>query len=243
MIRRHPRSLAALLTGALLAGWIGFFVGVPGSAAADEDDGSVKMKVEVLGTVASPTPRPSPSSQPSGSMSPTSPAPGPSGSGSGTPVSGDPLRGLFHVSGLTVVHRPSINPFGGELVVSFTVRNLSGRTVDATAQFWANHIFGGAIGDPVTVPIAKLKPGETRLIAGTLAGPGQWGFLSVHGTFTPPERMGAITLTPVTRDGIALFLPWLVLTIGGLGGGFGYYRWHRYGQVWGAGRAALGVTG
>lgn len=127
------------------------------------------------------------------------------------------LGGVLHVGGLLSSYQPSLNPFGGDLELAFTVRNVSKSTVEATADFWMEGPFGNRISSADGVRVAELKPGETRTVSASLPGVGQWTVLSAHATFTPPTVVDETELSPLTRDSTAFALPWFFVLLTTLG--------------------------
>jgi hypothetical protein len=123
------------------------------------------------------------------------------------------LGGVLNVGGLSSASIPSLNPFAGELQMWFTVRNVSRSTVQATAQFWMEGIFGNRISGVDGVLIADLKPGEVRTVSAELPGVGQWTVITAHATFNPPETVDGAELSPLTRDTTVFSLPWLMVLI------------------------------
>lgn len=157
-----------------------------------------------------------PASSPASSSSP----PASPGAGSGGPTAtsdAEALQGLIYVSGLTTSYDPDLNPLGGSVRVSLTVRNLSTVPVDASALFWLTEPFGGTIGAPVTVPVTRLKAGETRTVSADLAHVGLWPLVHAHATFTPPALIGDTALSPVSRETAVVVPAWtaVVLLVGG----------------------------
>lgn len=116
------------------------------------------------------------------------------------------LQGLMYVSGLTTSYAPDLNPLEGQVRVSLTVRNLSTVPVDGSALFWLTQPFGGTIGDPMTVPVRRLKAGETRTVSANLTHVGLWPLVRAHATFTPPALIGDTPLNAVSRE-VAVIVP------------------------------------
>ncbi|MCI2956331.1 hypothetical protein MN032_01395 [Agromyces atrinae] len=159
--------------------------------------------------------------------SPAQPAPaGPprsTGSGSSAPATVAPvavpvvaaadefdLGGVLYIGGLSSAFSPSINPGGGEMQLWFTVRNVSASTFDASADFTLDGPFANRIGEVDGVEILELKPGETRTVSASIAGVGQWAFLTAHATLEPPANVDGEELTPVTRDASIFAPPWFI---------------------------------
>ncbi|PVW04384.1 hypothetical protein DEA06_10290 [Microbacterium sp. Gd 4-13] len=204
------------------------------SSSPAPSEGGVDMSATIVGPATSPC-----DAKPSGTVSGGS-GPAPVGTstrqnGPGTGAGVDPagvvtdgelpsltldevdLGGMLSIGGLSTSYRPSFNPFGGDLELSFTVRNTSQSTVDATADFWMEGPFGLRISSADDVAVAALKPGETRTVSASLPGVGQWTVLTAHTTFTPPEMVDDVQLTPLTRDATVFALPWFVVLLVALG--------------------------
>ncbi|MDR6691622.1 hypothetical protein J2X55_002545 [Microbacterium sp. 1154] len=134
--------------------------------------------------------------------------------GQTTPANEVSAGGGLFVSGLNGDGMPAINPADGTVDMWFTVRNASTKPVDAAADFWMEGtVFSNRLDSRDDVPIAALQPGETRTVAATLSGAGQWTLVSAHVTFTPPETDDAASSTSVTRDALVLVFPWLLVLV------------------------------
>ena len=201
-------------------------------------EGGVDMSATILGPDTSPCDQTSPSGSTGGSSTSSGGSSGPtrsSGTASGGASTSKPtdvetqteppaigpaevdLGGVLHVGGLSSSFRPSLNPLAGELELSFTVRNVSGSTIEADADFWMEGPFGNRISSVDDVAIAGLKPGESRTVSAELPGVGQWGILTAHATFTPPDVVEDTELSPLTRDATVFTLPWFVVLLIALG--------------------------
>ncbi|WP_022877795.1 hypothetical protein [Microbacterium sp. B19] len=157
-------------------------------------------------------------SRPGGSGSGGAGAGAVSGGGSTTPQTTPTgevsVAGMLYVGGLNGNTFPSLNPTDGTVDLWFTVRNASTSVVDASAQFWIDGaVFSNRLDTASEVPIAGLQPGETRVVSASLHGAGQWTLVSGHVTLTPPDTVDGTALTPVTRDGLFLVFPWLLLSL------------------------------
>jgi len=209
------RSLVSLLVvGALCV----LAVSVLPRASADGID--ITVNVEVLGPSDSTTPSATststgtgqPTSGTSATASGTSSSTGtggPTSSASTVPGGGETsIGGVLYISGLTMTYTPSINPFDGRVDMRFTVRNAYKKAVSGKAKFWVTAWFGNTVGHQVEVTANGIQPGETRAITATIHGVGQWGILTGHATFVPPQYLDSVTLTAVTRTGTIVYVPW-----------------------------------
>ncbi len=119
----------------------------------------------------------------------------------------------MHVGGLLSDVRISPNPFGGSALLSFTVRNVSKSTFDATADFWMEGPFGNRVAQVDAVTVSQLKAGESRVVSAELPGVGQWAVLTAHATFRPPAEVEGTQLSPLTRDVTVFVLPWMIVSV------------------------------
>lgn len=121
---------------------------------------------------------------------------------------------MLYVGGLNGNTFPDFNPADGTVDLWFTVRNASTSVIDASAQFSIDGaVFSNRLDTVSDVPIAALQPGETRVVSAELHGAGQWTLLSGHVTLTPPDSVDGTALSPVTRDGLFLLFPWLIVVL------------------------------
>lgn len=227
--RRASRHVVAIVALALAA------VGFTAPAFASDADSGTPVTVNITdGSTPAPPSSSSPSTVGSGPVSGGSSggsswdgtgstvvgaggAAGSSGSatspaGQTTPADEVSVGGGLYVGGLNGSGMPSINPADGTAEMWFTVRNSSASLVDATADFWMDGaIFSNRLGAVDGVAIAALQPGETRVVAASVHGAGQWTLVSAHVTFTPPATVDGAAATAVTRDALVLVFPWLLV--------------------------------
>lgn len=159
------------------------------------------------------------SSSSGGAGSGTSSTVAPSSPAAVTLVDSVDIGGILSISGLSTGSAPSLNPFGGEVQVWFTVRNTSKSSIDLTADFWMENVLGLRLSNVDGVAVSALKPGETRTISADLPGAGQWTVLTAHARVNPPAQVDGTELSPLTRDATVFVLPWLAVLFLGLGAG------------------------
>jgi len=219
-------------------------VGVSAQANSNDDPDGVGLTVGVIGSTATPstgTPSPTASSpaapSPAGSVRPSAGSTGGTSSTGGTggaasvstrtipagpaatqalgpnPVT---LAGALAVSGLSAHPNQNVGPGGGDLVLDFTVKNLTTDPFTSSVRFWVDNALGFRIQSVDDFPVADLAGGETRTLTVTLTDVGQWIAFNNHVTFTPPESVGKTALTPVTRDATLLVPPYFLLMVGSL---------------------------
>lgn len=191
--------------------------------AADDAEG-IGISVPVLG------PTPSPSSTAAaggaaasggGSTNGGASKGGSTGTSAGTAVTTDTaapapasddmlIAGGLYLSDISGTSRPTMNPFEGTSELWVTLRNLSSDTIDATADFSLATAFGTRI-DGAQVRISGLKPNESRVVATTLSGSGQWPFVVGRVTVSPPDQIAGQATSPVSRATVVYVFPWLLL--------------------------------
>ncbi len=220
--RARTARAVTLLVAAVAAGvLLPAFVGTAYAAQSAEGNLSVTITDDT-------TPTPTPSS--------TAPAPGSSGGGSpggggssgggastagggaggpggaGGSAGGDEVSvaGMLYVGGLTAETALSPDPGQGFVTLTFRVRNAAQSPVDASARFrLTSAVFGNELDAVEDVPIAGLAPGETRVVTAQLSHAGQWTVLTGHMTFTPPDAVDGVGMSPVTRETQIFLFPWL----------------------------------
>jgi len=166
-----------------------------------------------------PTPAPATSASPSAT----------SASPSATPKPGkSDLGGILYLSGLNSNYVWSFNPAECVVVLQITLRNVSKSTFDSTARLWIDTSLGNNVSELKGVRINDLRPNETRVVAGTKTGLGQWTVLQAHATITPPKTVDGVALAPITRDAYVFVPPLLAGGIGAFGVGLfflGKFLW------------------
>lgn len=192
--------------------------------------GGIDMSASVVGPTASPcTPSAGgPGSPPAPGSNASGGARGASGGGASTPqpssvsepveapvLTGEEfdLGGIIIVGGLSSEYRPSPNPFGGDMQLWFTVRNVSDTAIDGRVDFWMQSVFGNRVGEVDGVAVTDLKPGEMRTVSADVPGVGQWTVLNAHAVLTPPEEVDGVQLSPLQRDATAFAMPWFILIL------------------------------
>jgi hypothetical protein len=198
-------------------------LGVSVSAQATDDPDGVGLTVGVVGSTASPTPSatPSPTARPSTPAVPGVTQTTATGAAATDALGADPvsLAGVLAVSGLTAHANQSPGPGGGDVVLDFTVKNLTTTPFTSSVRFWVDNAVGLQIRSVDDIPLADLVGGETRTVTVTLTDVGQWSAFNTHVTLTPPETVGDTALSPVTRDALLLVPPYFLLIVLSLLGG------------------------
>lgn len=134
---------------------------------------------------------------------------GAGGQSSATPVADEvSLGGTLFVSGVKAVYRPTPNPIGGRVELSFTVRNISDSPISATAVFSLRTPFGSNIGDESSVRIDALAPNESRMVSTSVFGPSLWPLSEGAFTLTPDAAADGSQLPSITRTSVVFALVW-----------------------------------
>jgi len=220
MTRRIPARprvapLAALAAVAGVAAALSF--GASAAVADDSDGQGIGLEVTVTDAPGPTATGSSPGGRRSttGSDAVVTTVPSPSATPSDDEVD---VGGVLFLGGLSSGYGWSINPFAGEAVTSFTVRNVSETVIDSTVRFSAQGPFGNRLSE-VKVAVDDLKPHESREVSATLTGLGQWTFIETKATLTPPKSVQGTALEPTSRVQNIIVPPWLLL--GGSAAGFG----------------------
>ncbi|ANP73330.1 hypothetical protein [Cryobacterium arcticum] len=221
------RPLLAVLS-ALLSTVVLSTVALSGAAVgahATEDPDGVGLTVGVVGSTPTPTPTASSAAPARATNRPVTPAlvstirpvtqTTPTGRAATAALGGNPvtLAGVLAVSGLTAHAQQNVGPGGGDIVLGFTVKNLTDQPFDSTARFWVDNALGLQIHAVDDVALDDLAGGETRTVTVTLTDMGQWSAYNTHVTLTPPETVGETSLSPVTRDALLLVPPYFLLGV------------------------------
>jgi hypothetical protein len=214
--RSTPARVAAVvLLGIAAAAVTSYSAALPANA----DDG---IGITITVPSASPTPAPTSPASPTagaggGGSKPTSTTKpvgsvAPVKTASVTPEAGVvDLGGKLFIGGLSSRYTWSSNPLAGDVDVSFTVRNVSKETFSSSVHFWVDGPFANRLDVATRVKVADLKPDESRVVEATLSGIGQWSFVQTHATFTPPETVEGVAMTPVTRSQFLVVPPVFLL--------------------------------
>ena len=216
---KRAAPLAAVAAVAAIAGALSF--GASAAVADDTDGTDIGLEVTVTGGPTAPTAGSTTSGGSGGRRVVTAPdaavAPAPAPSATPAPDEVD-VGGILFLGGLSSGYGWSINPFAGEAVTSFTVRNVSDTVLDSTVRFSANGPFGNRLSE-VAVAVDDLRPHESREVHATLTGLGQWTFIETRATLIPPKTVEGTKLEPVSRSQFIVVPPWLLLGGGAVGFG------------------------
>ncbi|TAJ46794.1 MAG: hypothetical protein EPO52_14725 [Herbiconiux sp.] len=225
--RRHPLREATLI-GVAVVGFLAVLSGGGTAQAVDGGDNDYNITVQVApgqtagGSGSSSAGAPAGASRATTTQTQTTVDASTVVTGSITPPAPAAdefsIGGILYVSGLTTAYSPSIDPLAGDLAVQYTVRNVSGETIDSTSRFWVTNAFGAELSAVDPVEVTALKPGESRVVSATLTGVGQWTFATAHMTLTPPTTVAGEELQPLTRDAFVVLPPWFLLALLAIGG-------------------------
>lgn len=129
------------------------------------------------------------------------------------------VDGVLAVGGLRTTFRSTGSPLGGVLHVQVTVQNLSGEVITPSVRFTSTNWLGMRLAQQPERRLGPLAPGELRTAEADLPGVGQWGLLATHMTVTPPDEIGGVKVSPVTRDRWVVVTPWLLVALLAIGVG------------------------
>lgn len=235
--RRLP--IVALIALLAMTGVVGVALGVDAPPAVaqsatsvPDDPRGVDLSVTVLGPTGSPssavTAPTGPGAPPRTTTPPVKPAPvrgvtqtTAAGSAAGTHALGiDPtgVGGVFYVSGVTATPKPDFGPGGGDIVLAFTLKNVTTTPITSDLRFWITNAVGMQLAAVDGIEVADLGPGETRTVTATLRDVGQWTVFTGHVTLTPPAEVLGTKLSPVSRESLVVIPPSFLLMLLGAAG-------------------------
>lgn len=125
-------------------------------------------------------------------------------------VAGDLQTGLT-VSGLSSRYQPSLNPFAGDLVLTYTVQNTGNVSLGSRTVASVSGLFGIPLSGKVEFMVPELLPGATHDVTTVVPGVWQWVWmnakLSLVGVDTN-ETMTAGVMPTATREASTWAMPW-----------------------------------
>ncbi|ASD22681.1 hypothetical protein B7495_11830 [Cryobacterium sp. LW097] len=195
-------------------------MGLAVSAQANEDPDGVSLTVSVLGSTSAPSPAATTraSTRPAAPVTSLTTQVTPVGSAATEALGTDPvvMAGVLAVSGLTATAHPTAGPDGGDIVLTFTVKNLTDNPISSSLRFWVDNAVGLQIRAANDASLTDLAGGETRTVTTTFTDVSQWSVFNSHVTLTPPDSVDGTAMTPVTRDALLLVPPYFVLLVASL---------------------------
>ena len=217
-------GLVGVALGAAAPSAVALSATAPSPTSTTDDPRGVDLSVKVLGPAGSTSPAaPAAPGAPPRTTAPQPAKPAPVrgvtqttivGSAAGTHALGiDPIavNGVFYVSGVTATPKPDLGPGGGDIVLAFTLRNVTTIPVTARLKFWITNAVGMQLAAVDAVEVSDLAPGETRTVTATLPDVGQWTVFTGHVTLTPPTEVLGTALGPVSRESLIVIPPYFLL--------------------------------
>jgi hypothetical protein len=125
-------------------------------------------------------------------------------------VSGDIEAGLT-VSGLNATYQPSLNPFNGDLVLTFTVQNTGNVTLASRTTSTATGIFGIGLSGNASYTVPALLPGSTHVVTTAIPGVWQWIWMNAKMTLVgvdSNDTMNAGVMPTASREASTWAMPW-----------------------------------
>jgi dihydroorotate dehydrogenase (fumarate) len=140
------------------------------------------------------------------------------------------LQPQLPIASLNATYDPSWNPFAGSTTLTFTIRNGGNVSLGAHLVAGANTFFGIGAGGQVRQEVREMLPGSTRTISVVVPGVPQVGYLNPYVSLQPTVDKDALNPGPlvvVSRDTVIAAIPWWLLVVALLVGGFFLYRYLR----------------
>jgi dihydroorotate dehydrogenase (fumarate) len=140
------------------------------------------------------------------------------------------LQPQLTIASLHATYDPSWNPLDGRTTLTFTIRNGGNVSLGAHLVAGANTFFGIGTGGEVRKDVLEMLPGSTRTMSVVVTGVPQVGYLDPHVSLQPTVDKDALNPGPlhvVSRDTVIVAVPWWLLVVALLVGGFFLVRWLR----------------
>ncbi len=144
-------------------------------------------------------------------------------------VPGD-LQPAMTITSLNATYDPQWNPFSGSTTLTFTIKNSGNVSLGAHMIVGANTYFGIGAGASVRQDVREMLPGTTRTLSVTVPGVPQVGYLNPYVQLQPIVDKDALNPGPlnrVDRDTVIAAIPWWLLVVALLVGGYFLFRWWR----------------
>ena len=130
-------------------------------------------------------------------------------------VAGELQAGLT-VSGLSAIYQPSLNPFSGDLVLSYTVQNTGNVSLGSRTSASVVGLFGIALSGKTDFMVPELIPGATHKVTTIVPGVWQWVWmnakLSLIGVDTN-RTINAGVMPTADREASTWSVPWALVIL------------------------------
>ena len=134
-------------------------------------------------------------------------------------VTGDLTREA-RVSGLTATFAPGLNPFAGDVTVSYLLDNAGNTRIHANQAITLTGPFGITYATFEPERVEHLVPGQRSVVTHTFSGVPPLLFATANVVIVPEAADGDQALPDtVHQDAVAWTMPWLLLLIVALAGG------------------------
>ena len=137
------------------------------------------------------------------------------------------LQPQLTIASLNATYGPSWNPLDGKTTLTFTLRNGGNVSLGAHLVAGADTFFGIGAGAQIRQDVREMLPGSTRTISVVVPGVPQVGYLNPYVSLQPTVDKDALNPGPlvvVSRDTVIAAIPWWLLAVALLVGGFFVYR-------------------
>lgn len=130
-------------------------------------------------------------------------------------VAGDLQAGLT-VSGLGSTYEPSLNPFDGKLVLTFTVQNSGNIALGSRGFASVTGLFGIPLSGQANFAVPELLPGATHVVTTEIPGVWQWIWMNAKLSsigVDANKAMVAGVMPTATREASTWAVPWALLIL------------------------------
>jgi hypothetical protein len=130
-------------------------------------------------------------------------------------VSGD-LQPALLVSGLSAAYQPDLNPFNGNVVLTYTVTNSGNVALSAKTVSNVSGIFGIPLSGLVTTTLPELFPEGSHVVTVSVPGVWQWVWMNAKISLVgvvPPGASNPGVMPTAEREASTWGVPWGLLVL------------------------------
>lgn len=139
-------------------------------------------------------------------------------------VSGELQPGLT-VGGLSATYQPDLNPFGGTMFLTYTVKNTGNVALSARSVSAVSGLFGTPLSGLVTTSVPELLPDATHVVTTQVPGVWQWIWMTAKISLVGSVDAGVPSpgvMPTASREASTWAVPWALLIVLVLAG-FAYF--------------------
>jgi hypothetical protein len=130
-------------------------------------------------------------------------------------VSGE-IQSALNMSGLDATYEPSLNPFDGKVILTYTVQNTGNVVIGADAESSVSGLFGTQLSGNVASQVPELLPGQSHVGTISIPGVAQWVWMNASTSLFGKSTPGTVVTGPlvrVQREASLWAVPWALLIL------------------------------